>query len=327
MGRSKRIDRAVLAGLFSLALAGPAAAVELAVSDDHPKQGQTIEVTVRDAPATSEQPVTVLFNKHHYRLFATASQRQAMGKQPPLVAMAESNTASDVMPSVGDDQAGCAAEAIKYRVEQGAAVLSALIAIPADLAPGTYSLRAGQATKRIVVVSGHFPVQRLRLRKETAELKPAPGEAESVALAKATISPKRMWMGRFTRPAKARVTAGFGLRRVVNGKLLTDYFHSGIDYAAPLGTPVKATAPGKVILAATGFRLHGNTVCIDHGQGVVSFYIHLQKVLVKPGQIVAAGETIGKVGQSGRASGPHLHFGIYVQEVAANPVYWLSQSF
>src|SRR5215468_6877923 len=121
MGRSKRIDRAVLAGLFSLALAGPAAAVELAVSADHPKQGQTIEVTVRGAPVASEQPLTVLFNKHHYRLFAESSQRHAIGKLPRLVAMAESGTASDVMPSADDDQTACAAEAAKYRVEQGTA--------------------------------------------------------------------------------------------------------------------------------------------------------------------------------------------------------------
>ncbi|HEY9869350.1 MAG TPA: M23 family metallopeptidase, partial [Candidatus Obscuribacterales bacterium] len=145
--------------------------------------------------------------------------------------------------------------------------------------------------------------------------------------AKATLSAERLWTGKFSAPVAARISARFGLRRMVNGKLLADYFHSGLDYAAPTGTPVKAPARGKVILAARGFRLHGNTVALDHGQGVVTFYLHLAKVLVKPGQVVKAGQVVGRVGQSGRASGPHLHFSLYVQEVAANPFYWYSRTF
>ncbi len=308
---------ALIAGLVLAAFVIPAGAAELVVSNERPKQGQTVEVTVGGEPPLPENAPAIEFNKQRYKLFAVPSGRRADSSQPAIyvaIAAAESDVGND--PGSMAEVGGAAVS-----------VLTTLIAIPADLAPGQYALRYGDLTKKILVQSAGFPVQRLRLSKQTAALKPSPGEAEAVAGAKTALSADRQWSGRFTAPVKARVTAGFGLRRVVNGKLLSDYFHSGIDYAAPLGEPVRATAPGKVILAATGFRLHGNTICLDHGQGVVSFYIHLQKVLVKPGQVVEAGRVIGKVGQSGRASGPHLHFSVYVQQVAANPWYWFSQSF
>ncbi len=150
---------------------------------------------------------------------------------------------------------------------------------------------------------------------------------EAIEAAKETLTPVRFWNTKFIAPSDARMSSVFGIRRIVNGKLLSDYFHTGVDYAGSLGSPVKATAPGIVVLAHTGFRLHGNVVMIDHGQGVVSIYIHLQKVLVEQGQHVQVGQIIGKVGQTGRATGPHLHFGLYVNDVATNPVAWYCHSF
>jgi murein DD-endopeptidase MepM/ murein hydrolase activator NlpD len=211
--------------------------------------------------------------------------------------------------------------------EAGQSKYQVLLSVPADLSPGKYVLSSNQIQKTIEVTSGKFIMQHLALAKKTAELKPSPGEEEAVDQAKQTLSDQRLWSGRFQIPCNARVSTTFGAGRIVNGKPLTDYFHSGIDYAGAMGAPVKACAAGKVIMARTGFALHGNVVAIDHGHGVVSFYLHLSKIMVKPGQLVKAGTQIGKVGESGRANGPHLHFSLYVNQVATNPNDWYKQSF
>ena len=114
---------------------------------------------------------------------------------------------------------------------------------------------------------------------------------------------------------------------VPNGKLLDDYFHAGMDFAAARGTPVKACADGKVLVAHTGWKLHGNTIVLDHGQGVVSIYIHMNSLNVKEGDEVKEGDKIGAVGSTGRASGPHLHFGLYVNNTAADPKYWFENVY
>src|SRR5439155_740965 len=120
--------------------------------------------------------------------------------------------------------------------------------------------------------------QNIRLPKGKDNFLMSAGEEAAVDAAKSTLSPKQYWNGKFLRPANARVSASFGLRRRVNGQLLKDYFHSGLDFAGRSGAPVFAAQEGKVILAHWGWKLHGNTVCIDHGQGVLSFYIHLSKI-------------------------------------------------
>ncbi len=255
-----------------------------------PRQGQTVEVTLRkDDVASSEWP-QLEFNHHIYKSFG-----------------------------------------------QDATTAKTLIAIPVDLNPGTYQLKllpAQNAGKEdasqqvpVKVVPGKFVLQRLSLSKKAAELTPNLGEEEAVDKAKAALSPARFWQGPFSLPVKARISTTFGAQRIVNGKKLSDYYHSGIDYAANMGQPVAACANGKVILVGRNFSLHGNIVAIDHGQGVVSFYLHLQKILVKDGQEVKQGEIIGKVGETGRANGPHLHFSLYVNQVSANPNDWYKQFF
>lgn len=205
-----------------------------------------------------------------------------------------------------------------------------LISVPVVLKTGTKQVKLSgtEFSAPLTVVDAKYPVQRMTLPPSKNNFNTAPGEEEAVDRAKKTASEKRYWSGNFTAPSSARVSAGFGLRRIVNGKLLDDYFHSGLDYAGWLGSPVKACAPGKIVLAVSkGFKLHGNTVAIDHGQGVVSFYIHLNKVLVKEGQLVKAGEQIGAIGQTGRANGPHLHFSIYVNGNATSPWQWFTRAF
>ncbi len=122
----------------------------------------------------------------------------------------------------------------------------------------------------------------------------------------------------FHKPLKVlRVSTPFGAKRILNGK--RRYIHWGVDFRARRGTPVYASLSGKVVLARK-FYLTGNTVVINHGLGIYTLYAHLDKILVKEGKFVKAGQTIGKVGSTGRSTGPHLHFGIYINDVKVDPI-------
>lgn len=206
-------------------------------------------------------------------------------------------------------------------------VWRALVGVPVILPAGSYAVKFGKEEEKLKVVSGGFGVQSIRLPPGKDNFVASPGEEDTVDAAKGTVSPRQFWQGKFQKPLESRISSPFGLRRRVNGKLLPDYFHSGLDFAAGTGTPVKAVQKGKVLIARTGWKLHGNTVCIDHGQGVLSFYIHLSKVLVKEGDLIDKGQKIGAVGATGRANGPHLHFSIYVNKDATNPYNWFANAY
>ncbi|MBT7498195.1 MAG: M23 family metallopeptidase, partial [Candidatus Thioglobus sp.] len=111
-------------------------------------------------------------------------------------------------------------------------------------------------------------------------------------------------------------TSPFGLKRFYNGEARRP--HTGLDFAGDVGTPIKAPADGKIILTGD-FFFNGNGVFIDHGQGLVSVYIHMNKRLVEPGQLVKQGDIIGTIGQTGRTTGPHLHWVVYLNQTAVNP--------
>lgn len=121
-------------------------------------------------------------------------------------------------------------------------------------------------------------------------------------------------------PARGRRTGSFGLRRYINGVARSP--HSGLDIAAPSGTPVVAAAPGRVIDRGTYFFL-GETVMLDHGHGLLSLYSHLRRGFPQVGETVAATSPIGEVGATGRATGPHLHFAVYLNGVAVDPALFL----
>ena len=124
----------------------------------------------------------------------------------------------------------------------------------------------------------------------------------------------------FIWPVTGRISSIFGLRRFFNEQERRP--HSGLDIAAEEGTPIMATADGAVI--ETGdFFFSGNMIYLDHGQGIISLYAHLSKISVKPGDIVKQGDIIGNVGQTGRVTGPHLHFAVYANQALIDPVFML----
>ena len=124
----------------------------------------------------------------------------------------------------------------------------------------------------------------------------------------------------FIWPVTGRISSIFGLRRFFNEQERRP--HGGLDIAADEGTPIKATADGTVIDSGD-FFFSGNMIFINHGQGIISLYAHLSEIDVKPGDIVKQGDIIGKVGQTGRVTGPHLHFSIFTNQTAIDPVFML----
>lgn len=124
----------------------------------------------------------------------------------------------------------------------------------------------------------------------------------------------------FIWPVSGRISSIFGLRRFFNEQERRP--HSGLDIAADEGTPIKAVADGTVI--DTGdFFFSGNMIYLDHGQGIISLYAHLSKISVKPGDKIMQGDIIGEVGQTGRVTGPHLHFAVYANQTLIDPVFML----
>ncbi len=129
--------------------------------------------------------------------------------------------------------------------------------------------------------------------------------------------PKKLWEGEFIMPVDGRLTTDFAEIRYVNNALSSTR-HSGIDLAAPTGTEVKAPNNGKVTLAMNGLLSSGNTLVIDHGMGLFTSYYHLDTILVKTGDVVKKGDTIGTVGTSGFSTGPHLHYAVSIYNTYVN---------
>jgi murein DD-endopeptidase MepM/ murein hydrolase activator NlpD len=135
-------------------------------------------------------------------------------------------------------------------------------------------------------------------------------ELRLVGAARAGRAASLGWAQRFIWPARGRVSGAFGAQRVYRGGVRAA-FHSGADIAAGAGARVVAPADGVVMLAPPpGFSLEGNLVIIDHGMGLSSAFLHLSRAAVRPGQSVRQGEEIGRVGATGRATGPHLHWSL-----------------
>ena len=147
-------------------------------------------------------------------------------------------------------------------------------------------------------------------------------ELERIAAARAVETGAQGWRQRFIRPSGGRISGRFGSQRVYRGEPAA--YHSGLDLAGGAGGPVVAPAAGVVVLAADApFTLEGNLLIIDHGQGLNSAFLHLSQILVRPGEAVAQGQLIGRIGATGRATGPHLHWSLKWREARLDPLLFL----
>ncbi len=176
------------------------------------------------------------------------------------------------------------------------------------------------AAVRLIVESGGYPVQRLAVPRTFTELDPA--TLARVDQEKAVLdrlwevwTPERVWRGGFQAPVSG-AGKGFGVRRIINGEPRAP--HTGQDYAAAAGTQVVAAKTGRVALEADQF-FSGKSLILDHGQGLYTMYFHLADFIASPGQLVAKGEPIARVGSTGRATGPHLHWGARLNGARINP--------
>ncbi len=205
-----------------------------------------------------------------------------------------------------------------------------LLPISADFKAGTYQIEVfyNGHVKRIAlpVKDTKYPLQDLTLPKTVSELKASKIEKDLVRKALNTFSPEKFWNGKFIFPSNGPLSTVYGVKRRINGVINPGYFHKGLDFAASSGSNIKAPENGKVVLVgliSKGFVVNGNCIFIDHGHGVISGYLHLSSVLVKEGDFVKKGQLIGKVGSTGIASGPHLHWGIYVLGKTVEPMKWV----
>lgn len=208
----------------------------------------------------------------------------------------------------------------------------ALVGIDVEAKPGRHRWRVvavkedGQhleAEGWLKVTARRFAVQRLTLPPEMVELDEATTlrvgeEAAQLQAILNVVSPKPLWQGRFLPPLQNRgEPSGFGVRRIINGEERGR--HTGTDFKAPPGEPVLAVNNGRVALVAEHF-FAGKAVVVDHGLGLYTMYFHLQDTSVVEGELVGKGQPLGHVGATGRATGPHLHFGVRLNGSRVDPL-------
>jgi murein DD-endopeptidase MepM/ murein hydrolase activator NlpD len=206
----------------------------------------------------------------------------------------------------------------------------AILGVDLEKAPGTYPLlvhvqaaggKPEACTLHIPVRVGKFATEKLQVGKEFVEPSPeqiqrANEERDKLRAIFDQVTPEKLWDGDFRVPLDGVNTGGnFGKRRVLNGQPGSP--HSGVDFPALTGTPVHAAQSGRVALAQELF-FSGNTVVVDHGLGIYTFYGHLSEIDVKPGDELQSGQVLGKVGATGRVTGPHLHWGLTVERARVN---------
>lgn len=202
-----------------------------------------------------------------------------------------------------------------------------LMPVPVLEKPGAYTVElldasgAAISTSSVTVVDARFRRQNVTVSQGVAELKPAPGEMETVAAFRGTVSEVRHWSEPLALPVPGCQTSPFGVLRYLNGKP-TGNFHGGIDQRGAAGTPIRAAAAG-VVKIAQDWKIHGRTVGVDHGQGLVSIYLHMSKIAVAEGVEVKKGDVIGFVGSTGRSNAPHLHWSIYANGLPVTPLDWI----
>jgi murein DD-endopeptidase MepM/ murein hydrolase activator NlpD len=213
----------------------------------------------------------------------------------------------------------------------------ALAGISLETPPGSYPLQlsgetlAGKNadskiifTRNLAVGRGKYPKIKINLSVESKFTEPTPEQVKQIEEGQLVkkdylnrVTPEREWAGKFIAPADAAISDVFGSERIFNGK--TSSPHLGLDFRVPSGTPVDAMNDGTVLLARPLF-FEGNFVVLDHGQGLLTLYLHLSEFKVKEGDQVKRGQEIGLSGGTGRATGPHLHVAVRWQGTYLDPM-------
>ena len=236
--------------------------------------------------------------------------------------------ASKGLPEISSEWGGRAIPL--WREDDKSPTLHGLIGVDLEKAPGRYEWKVSwpgpegdslSCSAFVTVHAGKFPTERLKVEKQFVQPDPeqqkrAEEDQKKMRVIYDTVTPERLWDGKFQLPLKDVTTGGnFGRRRILNGEARSP--HAGIDFPAAAGTPVFASQSGKVVLAEDLYY-SGNTVVLDHGYGIYTLYAHLSEIGVPPGVMVKSGQEIGKVGATGRVTGPHLHWGLTIDHARVN---------
>ncbi|MDD5452633.1 MAG: M23 family metallopeptidase [Desulfovibrionales bacterium] len=210
--------------------------------------------------------------------------------------------------------------------------LAALLPVDISTPPGKYPLtieyeHIHHGTKKVITIQVEvhpyeFPVEELTLPEKMVTfpeeiLKRIQDEKEAVDAVFEETNMSLLWNGGFIKPVEGDIVGLFGSRRILNGEERSR--HMGVDIRGKEGTPIRCANSGRVALASD-FYLLGSTVILNHGQGVFTIYCHLSKAAVKEGQQVAKGESLGEIGATGRATGPHLHWGAVICGARVDPL-------
>ena len=202
----------------------------------------------------------------------------------------------------------------------------AIVGIPLTTKPGNERISSGGRNLPFIVGYKQYPEQRITLKNksqvnpEPAQLKRIEAELAEQIKAYRSFSPNLPSNLVLDKPVNGPLSSKFGVRRFFNGEERNP--HSGLDFAVPAGTPIKTPANGKVILVGNYF-FNGNTVFVDHGQGFISMFCHMSKIDVTVGQQLARGAVVGKVGSTGRATGPHMHWNVSLNDARVDPAIFI----
>ena len=206
----------------------------------------------------------------------------------------------------------------------------AIVGIPLDAKPGMQRLSRDAAGMNVIasfeVSDKTYPAQHITI-KDKRKVEPNAEDLRRIRREKRRIlAAFRTWSSApvelpLLLPVRGKQSSSFGLRRFFNG--LPRKPHSGMDIAAPAGTPVIAPAAG-VVVDTGHYFFNGNSVFIDHGQGLITMYCHLQRIDVEKGQRVGRGEIIGAVGATGRVTGPHLHWSVSLNDARVDPALFIA---
>lgn len=208
----------------------------------------------------------------------------------------------------------------------------AVVGIPLNSKAGTHALDiksdTGTTQLSFSIVDKEYPAQYITIKNKRM-VNPNPDDLKRISTERPAITKAlNTWTEQpvddllFNLPVKGRLSSPFGLKRFFNNQPKNP--HSGLDIAAPTGTTITAPAAGKVINTGS-YYYNGNSVFLDHGQGLITGYFHLSKINVKAGQIVEQGTKLGEVGETGRVTGPHLHWNVYLNKTKVDPALFVPE--